>query len=879
MAIPTTNALKLATRKAHDVAVKYKHKEVSIYHLLFGMLKSQTLGAQFLESLHIPLKDLNTYLVQYLGQDTEKKRFNIALSFKTPEYGGKLDAEYIALLEDAYAYGQIYGDTVVSTETLLVALFQKSSHPLQQWLVQYASPQQVDAKLKSIRSGGSAITSTKEREYKYLSAYGTDLTAAARAGKMDPIIGRDHETREAVQILSQKTKNNPVLVGPPGVGKTAIVEGLAQRIVKGDVPNNLMGRQIISIDMQSLTSGAKYKGDFEKRLQGILSDVKSSNGKIILFIDELHTIVGAGGSGAGDASNAIKPALARGEVAIVGATTTDEYRDYIEKDGALDRRFQRIHVGEPSLEDAVSILRGLKAGFERHHHVQVHDNALVAAVDLSDRYIGNRYLPDKAIDIVDQACAEVKVQMNSTPEPIDAVNRNILTLEVETDALANEHDKRSKVKLDGVQKDLLGLRQKEQSLRKRWMAEKKMLASISKTRDQLLNARQALEQARTAYDSEKVARLQKSVVPKLEHRLSQMESQFNKVTNGTPMMHESVAEEQVAAVVSHRTGVPLQKLMSDDKKKLLHLDKELEKRVIGQTEAVTAVSNTIIRSRVGAQNPDKPMGSFLFLGPTGTGKTELAKTLAAFLFDTEEAMVRLDMSEYMEKHSVNRLIGAPPGYVGYEQGGQLTEAVRNKPYSVVLFDEVEKANVDVYDVLLQVLDDGRITDGKGQIVDFTNTIIIMTSNLGSNLMMQDQQALAGKGYHESTRSQVEHAVFNHFRPEFINRIDDMLFFNPLGVEVSASIVDTMMYAFCERMYGSNYSIFYTERLTNWIAKKAYNPSMGARPFNRFIQDEIEVPMSKAILAGDVSEGDEVELDVAQHGALSIRVIGTMSGFS
>lgn len=878
MAIQTTNATKQAIRRAQSIAEKYEQSEVTVAHFLLGMLDAQGLGAQFLSSLNVPLKELRLYLRGVIEDDGSKKGLFDAIPFMRKKGSAKVSKEFATLMQQAVEYAGTMGDSYVSSEVIIVSLLHDTENPLQQHLVSYVSPQQAEAKLQSIR-GGSSITGLHEREYQFLNEFGRNITTEARKGEMDPIIGRDVVIRESIQILSQKTKNNPVLVGEPGVGKSAIVEGLAQRIVKGDVPSNLIGCQLVSIDMQSLTAGARYKGDFEKRLKGVLADAKSSNGKIILFIDEIHTIVGAGGQGSGDASNAIKPALARGEVAIIGATTTDEYREYIEGDGALDRRFQRVSVPEPSVQDAVSILRGLKEGFEKHHHVLIHDNALVAAVELSDRYIGDRYLPDKAIDIVDQASAEVKVQMNSTPEPIDKANRRILQLEVELQALEGEVDQRSKQQAFAVQENLEKAKQQYNRLRKRWLSEKKALGDISAIRDQLVMSRQQLERANEQYDKETIGDLQQQKIPQLEQQLDAMNQKFEQVTKGQSLMQEKVTEEQIATVLSHRTGIPLTKLMSDDKEKLLHLDKELEKRVVGQEEAVSAVSNTVIRSRVGAQNPNRPIGSFLFLGPSGTGKTELAKTLAEFLFDTESAMIRLDMSEYMEKHSVNRLIGAPPGYVGYEEGGQLTEAVRKQPYSVVLFDEVEKAHVEVFDTLLQILDDGRVTDGKGNVVDFTNAIIIMTSNLGSKFMLNDQQAIDGHGYMANTRKQVEQSVHGHFRPEFINRIDEMIIFNPLGVDVSKPIVDKMLYSFCERMFDNRYSLFYTERLIEWIAKQAYDPRFGARPFDRYIQNNVEVPFSKAVLSGQVNEGDEVQMDVNASNQLYFSVTGKMQGYA
>jgi len=872
MGIQTTSALKGAIKSGHKWAVQRGDLPVDVHHLLWGMLQQGSLGAQFLASLNVPLNELKAY-VKAEGTDNGDKKepsFLQKLKKKKGTSKSKVSKEMSALLEESARLAGHYGDSYLSSEVVLVTLFGAKNNASAQWLRQYADYQQAEQKLRQIRASGGTIQSEAERVFPYLKQFGKNLTAEAKRGRMDPIIGRDREIGLMVNTLSQRTKNNPVLVGEAGVGKTALAEGLAQRIVKGQVPDKLLGKQIISLDMQSLLSGAKYQGDLQKRLQNIVKEVKSGNGQIVLLIDEVHTIVGAGASGSGDVSNALKPELARGEVAIIGATTNDEYKKYIEPDTALARRFQPVRVAEPSLEDATHILRGLKDGFEEFHHVRIHDRALVSAVELSDRYIGDRYLPDKAIDMIDQACSEVNVQKDSVPEPLNELKNTVLQLGVRLDALKNETDPVSREQAQEVAQKLDKAKAEGRQLNERWKKEKQALKSISDVRDKLLVARKRLTSAKEAYDKDKVANLQSEIIPELERRLDQMTTSFDQQTGGKALMSESVGEEEVASVIASKTGIPLNKLMADDKSKLLDMDKVLKQRVIGQEEAVEAVSNTVIRSRVGVQSDDRPLGSFLFLGPSGTGKTELAKALASQLFDTEDAMIRIDMSEYMEKHSVNRLIGAPPGYVGYDQGGQLTEAVRQQPYSVILFDEVEKAHTAIFDSLLQLLDDGRVTDGKGNIVDFTQTLVILTSNLGSPQMMQDQQALNGRGYADSTRNHVRTIVEGHFRPEFLNRIDEQLLFNPLGANVSGMIVNKQLHRFVERMAQQRYRIQYTKQLVQWIAQQAYDPRYGARPFNRFIQQQIEVPFSKAVLSGDVVQGHPVVMDIGSDGRVRFQ---------
>lgn len=868
MGIQTTSALKASIKRGQKWAVQQQDLPVDVSHVVWGMIQQGSLGTQFLASLNVPLNELKAYIkTNRQEQEQEPSKPSIFQKFKQKRDGqkNKVSKDLSALLENAAGMAAHYGDSYLSSEVVLVTLFGTEDNALAQWLREYASPHQAEQKLRQIRASGGTIQSEAEREFPYLNQFGKNLTAEANKGHMDPIIGRDKEIGLMVNTLSQRTKNNPVLVGEAGVGKTALAEGLAQRIVKGQVPDKLLGKQIISLDMQTLLSGAKYQGELQKRLQHIIKEVKSANGQVILLIDEVHTIVGAGSNGSGDVSNALKPELARGEVAIIGATTNDEYKQYIEPDAALARRFQPVAVAEPTLDDATHILRGLKDGFERFHHVRIHDNALSAAVELSDRYIGDRYLPDKAIDMIDQACSEVNVQKDSVPEPLNELKNTVLQLNVRLDALKKETDPASREQAEEVIQKLNKAKKEGRALNERWKREKQALDAISEVRDKLVVARKRLAAAKEAYDKDKVSKLQSDIIPTLENRLDQMTKRFDQQTGGKALMSESVGEEEVASVIAAKTGIPLNKLMADDKSKLLNMDQVLKERVVGQDEAVEAVANTVIRSRVGIQSPDRPLGSFLFLGPSGTGKTELAKALASQLFDTEDAMIRIDMSEYMEKHSVNRLIGAPPGYVGYDQGGQLTEAVRQQPYSVILFDEVEKAHSAIFDALLQLLDDGRVTDGKGNIVDFTQTLVILTSNLGSSTMMEDQSALDGKGYATTTRSHVRNVVENHFRPEFLNRIDEQLLFNPLGANVSGMIVQKQLERFTKRMAEQRYRIQYTKRLVQWVAEKAYDPRYGARPFNRFIQQQIEVPFSKAVLAGEVIQGRPIRIDVGREG--------------
>ncbi|MDB6127164.1 MAG: ATP-dependent chaperone ClpB [Verrucomicrobia bacterium] len=709
--------------------------------------------------------------------------------------------------------------------------------------------------LKEVRGSQRVTTDNPEATYQSLEKYGIDLVAQARKGKMDPVIGRDEEIRRTIRILSRKTKNNPVLIGEPGVGKTAIVEGLAQRILRGDVPEGLKDKTIFSLDMGSLVAGAKYRGEFEERLKAVLAEIKQSDGRIILFIDELHVIVGAGKTeGAMDAGNLLKPMLARVELHCIGATTLDEYRKYIEKDAALERRFQPVLVDQPTVEDAISILRGLRERFELHHGVRIQDNALVSAVVLSNRYITDRFLPDKAIDLVDEACAMIRTEMDSMPQELDELTRRVLRLEIEETALSKEKDDASRRRLESLRKELAEAKEKAAGIKLHWEKEKASVDKVRKLRENLEAARLEMEKAERGYDLNKVAELRHGKIPQMEAELKKLE----KAGNTTTLFKEEVSEEEIAEVVSKWSGVPVTRLVEGEKQKLLRLEEVLHERVVGQHEAVQLVTEAILRARSGIKDPRRPVGSFLFLGPTGVGKTELAKTLAETLFDTEAAMVRIDMSEYMEKHSVARMIGAPPGYVGYDEGGQLTEAVRRKPYAVILFDEIEKAHPDVFNVLLQVLDDGRITDSQGRTVDFKNTVIIMTSNLGSRFLLE---GVTGDTIPESVRESVMAELRKAFRPEFLNRIDETILFKPLTLEEITTIVDLLLADLNKRLAERRVTVVLDKKAKEWAAEKGYDPVFGARPLKRFLQRNIETKLARALISGEIAEGSTVTFGV------------------
>lgn len=846
-----TESLQQALQEAQHIAQTRRHQEIGVPHLFKFLTQPGELVRQIFSEAGADLDQLQ--------QELDRELDDIAVvSGGNVQYGSTMSSSLATLMQTADAKRKSLGDDYLATDTLALALMDQTGDQLTKYLTsQGITAGQVKNAVDRIRGGQRVTSRNQEDQYQALEKYGVDLVKQARQGNQDPVIGRDEEILDVIRILSRKTKNNPVLIGEPGVGKTAIVEGLAQRIVRGDVPENLKDKTLFSLDMGSLIAGAKYRGEFEERLKAVLKEIKKSDGQIIMFIDEIHNIVGAGKTeGSMDAGNLLKPMLARGELHLIGATTLDEYRQYMEKDKALERRFQKVLVAEPSVDDTISILRGLKERFEIHHGVRIHDNALVAAAKLSDRYITDRYLPDKALDLVDEASAEIRVEMNSNPTELDQVNRQLMRLEVEEAALKKETDDASVKRLGDVQKELASVKGKQRALAERWDSEKKSLQALSDKKSALDKAKHELETAESNYDLEKAAKLQHGTIPELEQELKTMEANDH---HEDWLVEESVTPDQIANVVSRMTGIPVAKLVAGEREKLLHLADHLHERVVGQDAAVDAVSDAVLRSRAGLQDPNRPLGSFMFLGPTGVGKTELAKALAENLFDADDHMVRIDMSEYMEKESVSRLVGAAPGYVGYEEGGQLTEAVRRNPYSIVLFDEIEKAHPDVFNILLQVLDDGRLTDGQGRTVDFKNTILIMTSNLGSELLLagvDDQGHLS-----DETHSQVMQLVQSRFKPEFLNRIDDIIMFTPLQLDAIEEIVVKLIDRLSARLQDREITLKISDEAKKWIAKQGYEPAYGARPLRRFITNHVETPLAKEIIAGRVAPKSTVAINL------------------
>lgn len=849
-----TTEVQKSLAEAQKVAINRKHQEIGINELFKVLVQPGEIAAEIYKKAGLDIQAFESFIDGELDKVSVVEGGNV-------QYGQSISQQLFSLLQKAQEIAKSNQDTYVSVDTLMLALMELEYNPLTEYLKQTGLTKDQLGKVVADYRGGERVTSQdQEKGYKSLEKYGVNLNKEVRNGNQDPIIGRDEEIRDVIRILSRKAKNNPVLIGEPGVGKTAIVEGLAQRIVRNDVPDNLKDKTIISLDMGSLIAGAKYRGEFEERLKNVLKEVKKSEGKILLFIDEIHNIVGAGKTeGSMDAGNLLKPMLARGELHLIGATTLDEYREYIEKDKALERRFQKVLVKEPTVEDTISILRGLKERYEIHHGVRIHDNALVAAATLSNRYITDRFLPDKALDLIDEACAEIRVEMNSVPNELGQVTRELMREEVEEAALKKETDAASKKRLEELQAELSNLREKANKLRQRWEDEKLDIQKVSDKKSELDKARHQLEEAENNYDLEKAAKLQHATIPQLEKELQQLE---NSERPKEWMVEESVTDKEIAEVISRMTGIPISKLVEGEREKLLHLADNLHKRVIGQDEAVDAVSDAVLRSRAGLQNPNKPLGSFLFLGPTGVGKTELAKALAENLFDSESHMVRIDMSEYMEKYSVSRLVGAAPGYVGYEEGGQLTEAVRRNPYTIILLDEVEKAHPDVFNILLQVLDDGRLTDGQGRTVNFKNTILIMTSNLGSEFLLENDST--DGTISPEIKKKVMQLTQAHFKPEFLNRIDDILMFTPLTMDSVQKIVEKFIHQLSDRLESQEITLGIDEDAQKWIAKEGYNPAYGARPLQRFITNNVETPLAKEIIAGKILPHSKVTVTLVDN---------------
>ncbi len=833
-----------AISEANNFAIRYRHSDIKVEHLLLALVgQMDGLIPSVLKKMGIDTTDM----IRKIESKLE--------SFPKIEGGNsepRANSELNRVLVGARDIAKKMGDSYISTEHLFLASYDNNN-----FLKDYGiNKKQFETVLESVRGGRKIMTDNPESTYEALDKFGKDLVELARKGKLDPIIGRDNEIRRAIQILSRRNKNNPILIGEPGVGKTAIAEGIAQRILKGDVPENLKDKTIFSLDMGALVAGAKYRGEFEERLKAVLEEIEKSEGRIILFIDEVHNIVGAGKTeGSMDAGNLLKPMLARGEIKVIGATTIDEYRKYIEKDAALERRFQPVMVDEPTVEDTISILRGLKEKFEIFHGIRITDNAIVTAATMSDRYINDRFLPDKAIDLIDEAAAKVKTEINSMPTELDEVTRRVMQLEIEKVALEKEKDQASKDRLVTLEKELAELNEKKAAFKAQWESEKQEVEKIQNINTEIEKVKLQIADAQRKNDYNKLAELQYGKLPALEkQRADEEEKAKNQNPDANKLLKQEIDSEEIAEIVGKWTGIPVSKLLQGEREKILHLAEQMMKRVIGQDEAITTISDTIIRSRAGLKDPNRPIGSFIFLGPTGVGKTYLTKTLAFNLFDDESNIIRIDMSEYMDKFSTTRLIGAPPGYVGYEEGGQLTEAVRRKPYSVILFDEIEKAHPDVFNILLQLLDDGRLTDGKGKVVDFKNTIIIMTSNIGSEIILEDPQVS------EPTKEAVLNEMKHRFKPEFLNRIDDIIVFKALGKESVKNIISLILDEINDKLKEQYIKIEFTDKALDYIVNEAYDPAYGARPLKRFVQKDIETNLSKMILSNEVPENSTVVLD-------------------